>query len=818
MSDLIAAGRPEWAGRPPAVHTSLVGRREECATVRALLLRPSARLVTLTGPGGVGKTRLAVQVATNLDTGFEAIAFVALASVRDPRLVEVTIAGALGLAGPDGTIADALRNHLRQKSTLLVLDNFEHLLDAGPVLADLLANCPGLTLLVTSRARLRISAEHVVGVAPLPLPEARRLPPVTDLGTYDSVRLFVERAQAALPDFALSGDNAADVVEICRRLDGLPLAIELAAARTTVLPPAAMLSRLERRLPVLTSGPREQPERLRTMRAGIAWSYDLLSPAEQAMFRRLGAFAGACTLAAAESVGQQDDRSDVLDLVSGLVDKSLLRRVVDGNGEARFTMLETIREYAVEQLVASGEEEAARGAHAVCYRDLAERASPELRGPEQRRWREALEAELDDLRVALTWTLRDMAGPDDVDNGLRLVGALWYFWFQRGLTGEGRRWLTRALDRGQGQGLERAQALLGAGTLAWRQGDCDTAHAYLDESMRLWQELGDTSNLAETLHVLGHVRFDQRDYHAARRLFIDSLDGYRCAGDTLGSLPLNGDLALVAYHEGDYGAATEIWRDSVALYRQHGLTDRVAGALNGLGDLARLAGEVDRAATFYQESLSLWRELRGTPGVASALHKLGQVSRSRSDARGARAHFVESMAMQRELGNKQGIAECLAGLAGVATDSGTPRRAVQLFAAANQLLEAIGVPLAPADQHVLSQDLDAAREQLEATAWDTAWTAGRALTPENAIALATADDTGPPPHDDGTNQLSRREREISALLAQGLTNRQIATTLSISEKTVGSHIEHIMNKLGLRSRTRIALWAVAHGLGPTPSG
>jgi non-specific serine/threonine protein kinase len=806
--------------------TAIVGREREAVALRGLLLRGGARLVTLTGPGGVGKTRLAIEVASGLDAGFDTVAFVPLASVGDPDLVVATVSRAVGLQATDETTASALHAYLRPRSMLLILDNVEHLLGAGPDLVGLLGAAPGLTVLVTSRALLRVSGEHVVTVPPLGLPGPGRLPPASALDQFGAVRLFVDRAQAVRPGFVVDDDNAAEVVEICRRLDGLPLAIELAAARVTILPPRALLARLTRRLEVLTEGAHDQPERLRTLRAGIAWSYGLLSPEEQHLFRRLAVFAGGCTLAAAASVGP-GHRSSALDGVAALVDKSLLQQVADGGGEPRFAMLETIREYAMERLAAGDEEIEARRAHAAYFRGLAEDAEPGLRGPRQQHWRDILEADLDNFRAALAW-IPGAADPEDAEGGVLLVGALWYFWFQRGLTGEARRWLALALAKAP-QGRGRAQALLGAGTLAWRQGDVATARAHLDESAVLWRDEGSRHGLAETLHVLGHVRFDQRDHAAARSLFEESLDQYQRAGDITGGLPLLGDLGLVAYHEGDYDTADRILNKSLALYREHGLKDRVAGALTGLGDLAQLAGDSRRAAGLYEESLALWRELRGTPGIASALHKLGQVSRSERDMGTARARLAESLALQQELGNRQGIGECLAGLAATTAASGQPERAARIFAASAALLEAIGVPLAPVDQAALSRDMDATRERLGAPAWERAWAAGAALSTEDAISLALIDDdpraatAGTPRGEPDPSRLSPRERQVSQLIAQGLTNREISRALSISEKTVGSHVDHIMTKLDLRSRTRIAVWAVQHDLSPkatdpAPSG
>ncbi len=340
---------------------------------------------------------------------------------------------------------------------------------------------------------------------------------------------------------------------------------------------------------------------------------------------------------------------------------------------------------------------------------------------------------------------------------------------------------------------------------------------HLDESVALWRDTADLRGQAEALHVLGHVEFDQRDYAAARLLFEESLAAYQLAADTPGGLPLMADLGLVAYHRGDYAEAGVVFEESLAQFRRHGLKDRVAGALNVLGDLARLDGDQDRAAALYAESLELWRELRGTPGIASALHKLGQVKRSTGDLPAARAYFVESLALQQDLGNSQGIAECLAGLGGTVAAAGRPDRAARIFAASGALLGQIGVPLAPADEAAMDRDMAATRRRLGEPGWESAWAAGHVLSWEQAVELALADDSdstgGRPTAAPAPGPaLSRREREVTALIARGLSNREISAELVIAEKTVGSHVEHIMTKLGLRSRTRIAVWAIEHGV------
>jgi predicted ATPase len=434
-----ASPPPVWVGFWPAELTDLIGRSQESSRLRALLVREGVRLVTLTGPGGVGKTRLALDVASKPDLPFDVVGFVALAPVRERDLVMETIERSLGLEASDETSGMALRAFLRSRRTLLVLDNLEHLAGAALGLVDLLERARDLTILVTSRAVLRVSGEHVVTVPPLALPDPGSPVPPSRIADFAAVQLFVDRCMATRPGFAVDNRTAADVVEICRRLDGLPLAIELAAARSSILSPDELLARLKRRLPLLSDGPRDQPDRLRGLDASIAWSYDLLTPDEQRLFRYLAVFAGGFTLDAVESVSEPS--AGAVGIVSGLVDKSLLQRLPPSVGGSRFTMLETIGEYAMGQLLANGELVDASRAHARYFVGLAREAEAYLRGPSQQQWRDTLEVELENLRAALTWSLSESDDWQDAETGIRLVGSLWFFWFQRGLTAEGRRWL-----------------------------------------------------------------------------------------------------------------------------------------------------------------------------------------------------------------------------------------------------------------------------------------------------------------------------------------------------------------------------------------
>ena len=813
---------PEWATALPVPLTRLVGRDAELARLQAQLQDGDSRLLTVTGPGGVGKTLLVLGLAADVGTGFDTAAFVSLSAVRSVDLVPATVVAAIGLGSLENADG-ALRAFVARRRMLLILDGVEQLPAVGTTLVDLLASAPALTVVVTSRALLRVTGERDFAVTPLSVPGSSEISAAVGVSSFGAVQLFGDRGAGRRAD--LRGDR--------RKRGGrggdLPAAGR-SAARDRAGHGAAEGAVDDRPAGPAARSPagahvgcRDQPERLRTMRACIAWSYDLLHLTEQSVFRRLAMFSGGCSLAAVEST--IDDVGDPLDLVEALVDESLLHATASAVA-SRVDMLGVIAEFALEQLRARGEEPAARRAHAANFRQLAEDGAIGLRGATQQRWRDALEEDLNNLRAALEWTLAQSSDPADAETGLQLAGALWYFWFQRGLTGEARRWLGLALDRAQSRGRDRARALLGAGTLAWRQADAGGAREHLDEGADLWREIDDPAGPAETLQVLGHVAFDPREGASARRLFDESSAAYGTAGDRLGALPIVGDLGLVAYHEGDYARAETVLLESLEQYRENGLKDRAAGALNVLGDLALLAADLDRATGRYEESLALWRELRGSPGVASALHKLGQASRTRLEYGAARAQLLESLELQVDLGNRQGIGECLAGLAGVAADAGDVMRATEILAAGTALLDAIGVPLAPVDRLTLDRDIDATRARMGPAQWETAWSTGRFLTMEQAVELARTEETpsdpttGPAPADTAASAppdvLSRRGREVGTLLSQGMSNREIAAALTISERTVGSHIDHIMTKLGVRSRTRVALWAINHGLGEPP--
>jgi predicted ATPase len=572
----------------PTQPTPLVGRKRELDDILAVLRSPNnVRLLTLTGPGGTGKTRLGLQAAAELTDEFEdGVFFVTLAAIADPALVAPTIARTLGLTeSANQPPEELLEGYLSERQTLLLLDNFEHLLESAPLLDALLSSAPNLKILLTSRTPLKLYGENEFPVPPLSLPDPGFLPPVDRLTHYEAVRLFVDRAKAVRPDFALREENALAVVEICRRLDGLPLAIELAAARIKLLPPRAMLDRLGDRLKLLTGGARNLPERQRTLRSAIEWSYELLEEAEKTLFRRLAVFSGGSTLETIEAVcdARGDLPIDVLDGVSSLLDNSLLRQEDGAGEEPRFVMLQTIHEFANERLEASGEAEELRRLHAEYFLALSEEAEPELKGADQEEWLRKLEAEHNNARAALGWALRR----GETERALRLSGALWWFWFVRGYYEEGRRWLEDALDTGGRGSLEsRAMALAGVGALALEQDDLDRAQEASEEGLELLLAQKATQRSEAKLYLLitsGHVALEREDYSRATELFEESLALSREIEHGLGLAASVMSLATVNHEQGDSQRATELYEESLYLFRKRGDKLGLAWCLINLG-------------------------------------------------------------------------------------------------------------------------------------------------------------------------------------------------------------------------------------------
>ncbi len=565
----------------PVPRRRLIDREQERAQAQALLQREDVGLVTLTGPGGVGKTRVAVQVAADLAPQFtDGVAFISLAALKDPTLVVPTVARALGVSqAGDDSLEERLLAYLQPRDMLIVLDNFEQLVAAAPLAAQALELAPRLKLFVTSREPLRVRDEQIVPVPPLTLPDPAHVPDLAHLVQIPAVALFVERAREARPDFALTTENAATIVEICQRLDGLPLALELAAARLSLLSPAALLARLERRLPLLSRGARDLPERQQTLRNTIAWSYDLLQEGEQQLFRRLSVFAGGFTLEAVAAVcvfdakrpssPPQPDDGVVLEQLGQLLDKSLVQAQQGTGGEPRFTLLETIREYTLEQLAASEEEATVRQWHAHYFLQLAEEVEPHLFRPEWDIWLERLEREDANLRAALAWC---KANKDAVEIGLRLAGALSLYWFLHDEVREGGAWLEEMLARtgSTERSVARGRALLGAGLLAWAEDDFEAASLRAEEALSIVREAGDKRLTGRAEELLGLVRLSQRNISAARPLFEESRTLFKDQGDEWGEALALYNLGSTAYRSGDPAAARAYYEESLRLFQEQG--------------------------------------------------------------------------------------------------------------------------------------------------------------------------------------------------------------------------------------------------------
>jgi predicted ATPase len=734
----------------PVPRSRLIDREQERAQAQALLQREDVGLVTLTGPGGVGKTRLALQVAADLVPQFtDSVAFISLASLRDPTLVVPTVSRALGVSQTgDDSQDERLLEYLEPRDVLLVLDNAEQLVSAAPLAAQALELAPRLKLLVTSREPLRVRNEQIVPVPPLALPNPAHLPDLEHLVQIPSVTLFVERAREARPDFALTTENAAAIVEICQRLDGLPLALELAAAVLSLLSPAALLARLERRLPLPSRGARDLPERQQTLRNTIAWSYDLLEAGEQQLFRRLSVFAGGFTLEAVEGVGvfeafgisspAQADEGVVLEQLGQLLDKSLVQTQQGTAGEPRFVMLETIREYATEQLAASGEEATVQEWHAHYFLRLAEEVEPHWSNPEGDIWLEQMEREDANLRAALAWS---KANQDGVEIGLRLAGALYFYWFLLGSLREGRTWLEEMLARtaSSERSVARGKALLGAGLLAWAEGDYEAASPRAEEALSIVREAGDKRRIGWAEALLGFVRLSQGNAAAARPLLEESRTLFKDEGDVWYEAFQLYQLGTVVYGSGDPAAARTYYEESLRLFQEQGDVLYALLVLSALQVMASTQGDQVMARSLDQQLQPLMQQARNRGAVVLLLINIGDIWLHRwGNEQQAKVLYRESLSLWRNLQRVEqgiGIVKGLAGLAEVAATQGQAERAGRLFGAADSLL-----PSGSLYREDVNKRVAAARANLDAATFEAGWAAGRVMTQEQAITDALQDD------------------------------------------------------------------------------
>ena len=718
----------------PSAASPLLGRAHTVEAAVELLLDPDVRLVTLVGPPGVGKTRLALAIAREIQGHFhEGVCFVPLAPVSSAERVLPAIAQALDLLDSGRPLAAALADRLRSEEVLLVLDNLEHLLAATAEIAALLAAAPSLKLLCTSRTALRSVGEHEFFVPPLPLPDLIRLPGVDDFAQNPALALFVARAQAIHPGFAVTAENLPPLAAICHRLDGLPLAIELAATRIKLFSPAAILARLDRRLPFLTGGHRDAPARQRTLEAAIAWSYDLLDDAEKRCLARLGVFRGGWTLEAAEAICGAE--IDVVDRLAALVDQSLIQSTHTADGDVRFHILETIREFALLRLSEEADAAAVQERHARYYLDLAVTAERQLQGSGQVAWMHRLHAESNNLRAAFAWSL---SAAGDVALGLRAGAALWWFWWTDGQVGEGRQWLDGLLARagatGLADGAALGPALLGAGILAFFAGEFADAIPHLTQARDLGARCGDPITQGYAIFMLGTVQVLSGQADGGHLLLEEGSAILRSAGDAalwqVGVTSLA--RTLLSFERGDLAAAQRHADHGMQIFRRLGQPYGIGLAFNYQGDVARQRGELGRAAAQYQAALPLLQAARARSEIPAVLHNLGHVFLAQGDAAQAAAVFAEGLELQRAVGNRMGMAECLVGLASTDLASDQDERAVMLLGAVDALLAGLNVPLFAADQAVYQRAVELSRLRLDAAAWQRAYALGQS-TPLNQL-------------------------------------------------------------------------------------